>query len=401
MNGPPPDRLYYENPYLTEFQAQVTEQLEWGGHPAVVLNQTAFYPTSGGQPSDRGEICGIPVIGVEERETDAAVIHLLDSNLTTDRGAGRVDWARRFDHMQQHTGQHLLSAAFEQLLDANTVAFHLGSDLCTIDLDKTRLSTEAIAPVERLVNQVIWEDRPVITRYASPDELPDISFRRPQKVPGPIRLVEITDFDLNPCGGTHVARTGEIGLLKVIRPDYRGEETRIEFVCGQRALQDYDVKNRTLLQLASRMSVGYWELDDALTRLEEESKQARRELRVATEHMAEHEAAALIQQAEEHATLKIVQQVWETRDPGELRALAQKAIEHPNVVAMLASLGERIHLCFARSEDLAVDAAALLRTACEQLGGKGGGQPHFAQGSAPATDRSRVEEILESLSHSI
>jgi alanyl-tRNA synthetase len=299
--------------------------------------------------------------------------------------------------MQQHTGQHLLSAAFEQLLGANTVAFHLGSELCTIDLDQAKLSPEAIAPVEELVNQIIWEDRPVIARSASQEELPDVNFRFPQKSSGPVRLVEVADFDLNPCGGTHVSRSGEIGLLKVIRPDYRADETRIEFVCGKRALQDYGIKNQTLLQLAGRMTVGYWELGDALGRLEEELKQTRRDLRTATERVVEYEAAELIQQASDRNSLTVVQRVWEKRDPGALRLLASKLIDHPNVVALLASLGERTHLCIARSEGVAVDAAVLLGRACEQLEGKGGGQSHFAQGSAPATDLSRIEEVLEGL----
>jgi len=397
MSHPYPERLYYTDPHLTRFEARVIERLEWEGHPAVVLDRTAFYPTSGGQPSDRGSLNDVPVVGVEVRETDGAVVHLLGGDLPAEQVVGEVDWARRFDHMQQHTGQHILSAACEQLLQADTVSFHLGSETSTIDLNVARLPTEAMEPVEDLVNRVIWEDRAVTARFVGPEELADLHLRRPPQVGGPIRLVEIAGFDLNPCGGTHVARTGEIGLLKVVRLDHRGQETRVEFLCGGRALQDYRQKNRTVLRLSAALTVGHWELEEAVARLQEDLKTTRRELRAVRELALEEEAARLVQTAARSGPVRVVRAVWEGRPPADLRALAQKVSAHPDVVALLASLGERTHLCIARGEEVDVDAAALLRSACGQLGGKGGGQPHLAQGSAPAADRTRVEEVLEGI----
>ncbi len=396
------ERLYYADSYLAHFTARVVERLTWDGHPAVVLDRTAFYPTSGGQPSDRGYLGGVPVLGVEVREPDGVVVHILEAPLSSDEVAGEIDWPRRFDHMQQHTGQHLLSAACEQLLDADTVSFHLGAEVSTIDLNVPRLAREAIEEVEERVNRVIWENRAVRAYFVRPEEVASLPLRRPPQVEGPIRLVEVAGdegdrpFDLNPCGGTHVARTGEIGLLKVLRLDYRGQETRVEFVCGGRALRDYRLKNGVLLSLAAMLTVGYWELPEAVGRMQEEIREVRREARSLRERLVDVEAARLAETAIVVGPLRVARAVEENWDPADLRALAQKVAAHPGGVALVASVGgERVHLCVACSEGAPADATALLRAVAEPLGGKGGGQARFAQGSAPAAPRSRVEEVLE------
>lgn len=398
MSGPHPPVLYYDDPYLVEFEATVVERLAWDRQPAVVLDRSAFYPTSGGQPSDRGTLSGVAVVGVELREADGAVVHLLADEALPEQVTGEVDWSRRFDHMQQHTGQHLLSAACEQVLDADTVSFHLGAEVSTIDLNVARLSVDQIEQVEDLVNRAIWEDRPVTSRFVTPEEAERLPLRRPPQVEGPIRLVEIADFDINPCGGTHVARTGEIGLLKVLRPEHRGAETRLEFVCGGRALLDYRQKNHTVLGLGATLTVGHWELEQAVARLQQELKATRRELRTAREVALEEGARRLAQSATPAGGLQVVQAVLEGRPPADLRALAQKVTTNPTTLALLASLVEdRTLLCFACSPDLDTDAAAMLQVACAELGGKGGGQPHLAQGSSPRADRHRVEEVLSHL----
>lgn len=397
----PTVRLYYTDPYLTRFTAHVIERGEWEGHPAVVLDRTAFYPTSGGQPSDRGRLNSISVIGVEVREADGAIVHILEAPLSDTEAIGEIDWPRRFDHMQQHTGQHLLSAACEQLLDADTVSFHLGTETSTIDLNIPHLAWERLEEVEELVNRVIWEDRPVRTYFVRPEEVATLPLRRPPQVEGPIRLVEVAGregerpFDLNPCGGTHVARTGEVGLLKILRLDYRRQETRVEFVCGGRALRDYRRKNDTLAILAAALTVGYWELPEAVARLQEELKALRRQARGVKEQLIKAETARLLQAAVPVGQLRVVWAVEEGWDPADLRVLAQKVVAHPNIVALLASLGERVHLCVACAEGVPADATALLRAVAEPLGGKGGGQARFAQGSAPAALREQVVAALE------
>jgi len=395
------ERLYYADAYCIRFSARVTEQLTWDGRPAVVLDRTAFYPTSGGQPADRGSLGGVAVMDVSARE-DGAVVHVLERPWPKGREEveGEVDWPRRFDHMQQHTGQHVLSAAFEQVLDADTLSFHLGAEASTIDVNVPRLDLEAARSVESLANQVLWEDRLVGARFVGLEELAALSLRRQPIVDGPVRVVEVTGFDVNPCGGTHVAHTGEIGLVRISRLDYRGEETRVEFLCGSRALRDYRARSAVVDQLATRLTVGYWELDQAVERLQDEAKQLRGNLRRAREQLLKAEADELFEAAVPQGAYRIVRRIWEGRNPGELRALAQELIQRFEVGALLASVGERTHLCFACSEEVGLDMAALLREACAQLGGKGGGQPHLAQGSAPATDSARVGAVMSGLSSS-
>ena len=396
--------LYYTDSYRTHFFAHVVERLIWNSHPAVVLDRTAFYPTSGGQPADRGNLGGTEVLDVVVREEDGAIVHVLEQALPQDslEFQGVVDWPRRFDHMQQHTGQHILSAAFEQLLDADTVGFHLGADVSTVDINVQRLDPAAVTPIEDLTNQVIWENRPVTTRFVSDAELAALPLRRKPAVEGRVRIVDVAGFDVNPCGGTHVAHAGEIGLLKVVNLDYRGNETRVEFVCGKRALRDYRAKNRMANRLTTMLTVGHWELDQAVERLQAEAKELRHHLRRARRHLLKVEASELAEAAQPGPSVapqqyRVVAKTWEQREPDELRALGQELAQLPNMVALLASVGERTHLCFARAEGIDMDVAALLREACSELEGKGGGRPHLAQGSAPATDVSQVNATLTGL----
>lgn len=409
------ERLYYADSYLARFSARVVERLTCDGRHAVVLDRTAFYPTSGGQPADRGTLGsalspskgGVVVLDVVVREKDGEIVHVLSGDpfgFPKAKGTeveGEVDWPRRFDHMQQHTGQHILSAAFERMLDADTVGFHLGVEASTVDINVARLDQAAVEPVQDLVNRVIWENRLVSARFVGPGELAALHLRRTPAIEGPVRVVEIADFDANPCGGTHVTRTGEIGLLKIVRLDHRGDETRVEFLCGDRALRDYRAKNRMANRLASLLTVGHWELDQAVERLQGEAKRLRQDLRRARKQLLKTEAAELAETAVAHGPYRVVWQVWEGREPGELRGLAQELTHRFGVVALLSGVGERAHLCFACAEGLDLDVASLLREACAQLGGKGGGQPRFAQGSAPTTDVARVKAVLADLLSSI
>jgi alanyl-tRNA synthetase len=416
------ERLYYTDSYRTRFSARVVERLTWEGCPAVVLDRTAFYPTSGGQPADRGTLDGVAVSDVAVRERDGAIVHVLSLSsgdpvdFSQPEGSeveGEVDWPRRFDHMQQHTGQHVLSAAFEQLLGGDTVGFHLGAEMCTVDINIARLEPERVVPVEELANRVVWEDRPLSIRFVELDDLvavesgQTLSLRGSAVVTGPVRVVAIGDFDLNPCGGTHVARTGEIGLIKIVRLDYRGDETRVEFLCGARALRDYRAKNEMAARVAGLLTVGHWELDQAVERLQTEAKQLRHDLRRVHKRLLKVEASELAEAAPVVSSAgrepyRIVSKIWgqsgggPEKPPGEMRALALELMQRPGVVALLFGIGERTHVCFSRAEDVDLDVAALLRDACTQLGGKGGGQPNLAQGSAPMSDVDRVEAVLAS-----
>ncbi len=400
------ERLYYTDAYLNTFIAQVVERLDWEGQPAVILDRTAFYPTSGGQPADHGTLDGIPVVDVLVRETDAAMIHILSRPLPDDQNEvhGEIDWQRRFDHMQQHTGQHILSAAFEQMLQADTVGFHLGADVSTIDLNVARLAPEAIWPVEEAANQVVWENRPVTVRIIPQEMLPAVveetgmSLRRPPAVSGPVRLVTVADFDINPCGGTHVAHSGEIGIIKIVRLDYRGDTTRVEFLCGHRALRDYRAKNDIIHHLSGMLTVGYWELTQAIERLQAESKHWRHKARQLRRKLLPLEAEELAQGAQHIGAYRVIRRVWEASEdisPEDMRGIARSLAQHHDLVALLATVSdERIHFCFTCAEGAEVDMVAILRNVIAPLGGRGGGRSHLAQGSAPVTDVSRVRQAL-------
>ncbi|MEA3376867.1 MAG: DHHA1 domain-containing protein [Chloroflexota bacterium] len=398
-------RLYHTEPYQTHFEARVVEALTWDGRPAVVLDRTAFYPASGGQPADAGVLGGVPVVDVVARESDGAIVHVLSQELSDQTVAGQVDWERRFDHMQQHTGQHILSAAFEKELGAETVGFHLGGDSSTIDLDVPGLKMEDVEPVEALANEMVWADREVAVRFVGWDALAALCVEPPPDVEGPIRLIVIpgprgeagTEFDVNPCGGTHVARTGEIGTIKIVGLEHRGDQTRVTFLCGGRALRDYGDKSHVIDELTGRLTVGYWELDEAVERLQEENKELRRSERELRQRLLGAEAVRLVESAEARGPYRLVSRVWQGRSSDELRILARKLAEHSAVVALLFTIDERTHLCFARAEDLTLDMNLLVQDACRRLHGRGGGRAQIAQGSAPATDVSEVERVVSEL----
>lgn len=400
-------KLYHDDAYRQEFQAQVLERVTVGNKLGLILDKTCFYPTSGGQPHDQGTLNGVLVSDVFEREDDGAVVHVVDGevegpalspsiSLRVNKGEtvyGQIDWERRFDHMQQHTGQHILSQAFLQLLDAETVGFHLGAEVSTIDVDKAPLETAQLDRVEELANTIVFADRPVRTYFADQDRMEDLTLRKQPMVTGPVRIVEIEGFDFSPCGGTHVKAAGEVGPIVITKSERRGSETRVEFLCGGRALTDYRRQRRIVSELANQFSVGDWELVEAVNRLAEEAKRYRKELNVAQNQLLDYEAARLWAEAEERGDLRIVRAILSEGDGETLKGLAQRLAKKEDCVALLGLKGDRALLAFARSANLPYDMSALLKGACQIIGGGGGGRPYMAQGGGPAGDR--LEEALE------
>lgn len=401
------DRLYYSDPTLRSFSARVVGRLEIDNHPAVILDRTAFYPEGGGQPGDRGQINQARAIDVQAQDDAAhSVVHILSEPVAEDEVTCAIDWTRRFDLMQQHTGQHILSQAFVRLLDAETVAFHLNDDpnegTATIDLDRAGLRPADVDAVEDLANRIVFENRPVTARFVSREELASIPLRKPPTVDAAIRIVEIAEFDRSACGGTHVARTGEVGQIKIVKLERRGPETRVEFRCGQRALADYRRKNDVINRAAAGLSIGFWELEEAAARLVAENKALFKQLEEAQERLLEFEAHELWSNLREHGQLAVAMRVWHARDMNALRKLAKQVISRPRTVALLGSGGEKPALVFARSSDVALDMSKLVRDAAARIGGRGGGSPDFAQaGGPPASDEqvwAAVEWAYEQLS---
>jgi alanyl-tRNA synthetase len=443
------ERLYYDDAYLTRFEARVVEQFTYKDRFTVVLDRTTFYPTSGGQPFDRGVLGGVEVVDVLVRETDGAILHLLNAALSDQPEIlGEIDWERRFDHMQQHTGQHILSQVFVQIAQAETVGFHLGTKSATIDLAGSRqLSPSDLDEAESLANEIVWEDRPVTSRVVRATELADVPLRKPPAVAGEVRVVQVADFDWSACGGTHVARTGEIGLIKIIKWEKRGDETRVEFRCGRRALNDYRLKNSMVNRLAAGFNVGYWELDQAVERLVTEAKDLRSCLRRAGRALAQYEAAEMRAAAPSVSGVRLVVRNLADRSSDDMRELARQLVSEPGVVALLGlvvsaprpelrrelirtlgtkarpnGVGDRkAQFCFARSPDVEIDMVSLVRDTVETLrqrptcpGGRcqgeqsgelgarrGGGKPDFAQGGGPLADIEQMDTALDWAAHRI
>ncbi len=382
------DRLYFQDPYLRAFTARVIAGRTVDGQPAVALDRTAFYPTGGGQPNDMGTLNGVPVLDVIVE--DGLVWHVLESRANCqfalqDEVSGALDWPRRFDHMQQHTGQHILSEAFIETHGAETVAFHLGATACSVDLNRVDLPPGALADAEAAANAVIDAALPVTAAFYAEADVAALPLRRPPKVTGQIRVVEVAGFDWSACGGTHVANTSQVGLVKVVGAERRGAETRIAFLCGGRARADYARLQALAEGLAGRFTVGQHELAEAVDRLAAEHKAVRKELADLEGQWVESTAAALWAAAAAHGALRVI--ALAVAQPIErARRLAQTLRARSGAVVLLGVAGERPQLIFTRADDVALDIGGLLRAAAAAGGGRGGGRSDWAQGGVPTSE---------------
>jgi alanyl-tRNA synthetase len=392
-------RSYYFDSYTVTFAAEIVAADSLDGRPAVCLDRSYFYPTSGGQPHDTGalqrEDIAAQVVDVVERESDGAVLHVLDAPLDPGPVSATIDWPRRFDHMQHHTGQHILSAAFARGAGAETIGFHLSPQSVTIDLDRPDLAAQ-IEAAESLANDIVWSDRPVTAREVSAAEAAALPLRKtPPARDGRLRLIDIDGFDLTACGGTHVARTGEVGLIKVVKTERRGAATRVEFLCGGRALADYRARSEVVRGLGAALTTGAADLLPAVTRLQEDVKQLRSELKARGEALLRLEAERLLAGAEPLGDARLVTAVFSDRDVDEARRLGNLLAEAGRTVALLGIAGGRAQLIFCRSADAPGTMGEIIRPALAALGGaRGGGGPTFAQGGGPPADEAAVRGAL-------
>ena len=395
------DRLYYHDSFLYNFEARVLESVERQGRTAVVLDRTAFYPTSGGQVHDTGKLVlenerEVAVAEVGEDE-EGRIYHFTSTPIAQAQSVrGHVDSARRRDHMQQHSGQHVLSAAFVRLFDAPTVSFHMGVESCTIDLAVKSLSSAQVAQAEQLANEIVTEDRAVNVRFVTLDEARQLDLRKlPPKQTGKLRLIDITDFDLTACGGTHVCSTGQIGAILLRKTENVKQGVRVEFVCGLRAVavarQDY----ATLTEAAGLYSAHIRELPQQVQKSIQEAKAAGKAQQKLLEELAELHAGRLLAQAMNSP--RIIRSVFSERDAIFIKLLAQKlTTSQPDVIALLASTAGQPALVFAQSPGMKSNMGQLMKQAMAKLGGRGGGTADMAQGGCPtgSADLSKIEEIL-------
>lgn len=395
--------LYYENPYLKMFTAGLVEQgTDEKGRSYAILDQTAFYPAGGGQPGDRGTLNGIEVTDVE-KETNGSVRHYLRRPLPDNRARveGALDWARRFDHMQQHAGQHILSAAFAETAEIRTIAFHMGKNISTIDLDTSGLTDETADKAEQMANWIIFQNQPIISKWVRDDELDRYPLRKRPTVNENIRLVIIEGFDYNPCGGTHPARTGEAGPIKITGWTRDRGHIRLEFVCGWRALRLAENEHHALQRLTALFQTNADDLDRVAEKRLEDYHTLEQECRRLREQVLAFEAGSLAAQSEEDGKLTVIARVFDERPMKECRKLAGYIVERHSkcTVLFVIKSGARLQLVCARGADVGIDMNALVKQSLPMINGKGGGSANAAQGAGAAN--LSAEEMLDCLKTAI
>ena len=385
-------RLYYNDSFLYDFDAEVLEATE-SPRPALVLDRTAFYPTSGGQVFDTGWIlAGDPNDPTKLRVTEVAdaedgkVVHYLEAPVKNvqpgTRVRGQIDGARRRDHMQQHSGQHVLSAAFVRLFNAPTVSFHMADDYCSIDLDTPALTKEQVEAAERLANEIILENRAVQVRFVTRDEAANLGLRKlPPAERDELRLIDIRDFDLSACGGTHVAQTGQIGCILLRKVEKVRQGWRVEFVAGERAIATARRDFTTLTEAAALFSAHIYDVPQQVRKSLEEIRILRRQREQSQEELAGAQAATLLAETSETNGRKFVVRNFTDRDLNFVKMLAQKLVRlSSNAVALLATTSPQASLVFAQSAGQPFDMGTLMKETMATMGGRGGGSKDMAQG---------------------
>jgi alanyl-tRNA synthetase len=409
-------RLYYDSAEMHEFDSVVEEVAPLSPEqprPAVILRETAFYPTSGGQVHDTGCLTlegaeRLRVTEVADAE-DGRILHYLEAPpklpVAGVRVHGSIDPERRRDHMQQHSGQHVLSAAFVELYQMPTVSFHMGEDYCSIDLATPSVSSEQIAGAEKRANEVVFENRPVRIRYVSRAEAEKLGLRKlPPAEHDELRLVEFADFDLTACGGTHVSGSGQIGSIVLRRSERVRQGTRVEFVCGDRAVRTARRDYSALSEAAALFSTKLWDVPEQIRKSVEESKLLRKQKDDALDQLAELMALAALHNQSETNGRKIIVRAFSDRDIAFAKLFAQKVTRTAMpAIALVASTVNTPGLVFAQTPTQTpapapgstADMGALLKQVLSSVGGRGGGSRDFAQGGVPAGSNVNVEQLLQ------
>jgi alanyl-tRNA synthetase len=400
------ERLYYHDSFTKNFTANVASCEPDGARWKVVLDRTAFYPTSGGQPYDLGSLGAVQVLEVADAEEH--IVHYTSAELPAGPVEGRVDWPRRFDHMQQHTAQHLLSAAFIEIFKLQTVSFHLGEELCTIDLKTAAITQRQLDEVERRTNEIIFEDRVVEIRFGTAAELAEAGVRKEVDREGVLRAIRVEGFDFQPCGGTHLARTGQAGLILLRKSEKRRDSVRVEFVAGGRALATARRDYASLSEAAAKLTCGLPEVPAGIAKLSDDRRAQSGEMKKLESRLADLEAARLTASPDgaavqmTRAGSRIISSVLETTGPSFLTLLAAKIISASEASApVLVMIGDSAsgHVTLAQSKSAKHDVGAVLRTLLTTFRGKGGGGRDFAQ--ATLADPAKLRDFLAAAANAL
>ncbi|MBD3413992.1 MAG: hypothetical protein GF421_06145 [Candidatus Aminicenantes bacterium] len=367
-------KIYFEDPYQTEFESEVKSKFRRHGQYLVVLEKSCFYPESGGQPSDKGQLSGIQVMDVFEENQE--IIHVLDEELTSQKVKGKIDWKTRFDHMQQHAGQHILSQCFHRCVRGKTVSFHLGERISTVDIEIKKISEKDLYRVEHMANEMVFENREIKTYFLPEDKITGVPLRKPPQKSGLIRIVEVSGFDHSACGGTHPRFTGEVGLIKIIGKERIRKKLRFTFVAGQRALNDYSRKDKVLAETAVMLSSHEMEVPDSVGKLFSELKAQKKENRKMSKTLNQYEAQQIVQ--DEGGP--VIKKIFQKKSKEQIRYLALQIIKKPGFFVIFGLVQKDLcHIVLARSDDIDFDVKSLIPEISSVMEVKGGGRPSLVE----------------------
>ena len=394
------ERLYLMDPYIKEFDANVIRCIPYKNKYAVILDKTAFYPERGGQPSDTGYINEQNVIHVLEENKQ--ILHIVNGEISTNKVNCRIDWNRRYDFMQQHTGQHILSLCFLQLFNGRTDSFHLSDNSVSIEIDIMDFNGDDLVLVEDMANDIIYSNLPITSKIVSEEELKQLPLRKLPSVKDNIRIVSIGHIDYDPCGGTHVMSTGEVGIIKVIRWEKLKSSYRFHFLCGKRALYDYRNKNFLQQSLCAKLSVRNHELEKAVERIIGENKDLNKELLKKNIELLKYEASEIYINCKPINGFKIIKGIYTDKKFDDIKILANEISSYKKTAVLLGVANENAQVVFSRSDDIDTDMNSLLRTFLPIIDGKGGGSPKTALGGGKAENlHFLIEEAYNSLLKSL
>ncbi|WP_151734036.1 alanyl-tRNA editing protein ['Paenibacillus yunnanensis' Narsing Rao et al. 2020] len=375
-------KLYYESAYMQEWQTTVTGSLQREGKEYVTLAETAFYPHGGGQPCDTGQIGNMPVLDVILEGEE--VLHQVETALLAGETVNcALDWERRFDHMQQHSGQHLLSALFREQCGAQTLSFHLGVDYATIDIALSELEPQQLSAVEAEVNRHIYMNHAVSSYFVSEEELARLPLAKQPKVTENFRIVEISNIEYNACGGTHVSATGAIGMIKLLRADKQKGHVRVTFKCGGRALREFNDQSRILGVLAAKYNTGKDEIIDRIEKWEQEQKRLETELGWLKESNDTYAAQEMVAALEPGAGL--IRRCFEAKPLKDLQSLAAKLTALTDLPVLLLSAADN-KAVLAHSGQAGFSCGAFFKAELGAFSGKGGGSDKLAQAGFPSRE---------------
>lgn len=392
------NRLYLENPYLKEIDARIIDKIYIDGRYYITLNRTIFYPhLSGGQPGDKGTINGVEVLEVYEEGIN--IIHVVRENIHSDKVSLSIDWENRLDNMQQHTGQHLLSASFYKLYNGETIGFHIGEDYVYIDVTLPELLVDEIRRIEIYTNRIISLNFPIKSYFVEKNDIDKIPVRKQPTVNSNIRIVEIENIDFSPCAGTHLRSTGEIGLIKIRKWEKHKGNTRIEFVCGNRALYDYDWKNNSIRDISLLLSSKDRDVYEKVKILYNQKEELEKENRNLREDLYRYKAEDLLNNSLKINNIYFVSKIFDNMNSKEMSSIASYLNNATSVIQIFGvKFDDMAQFIVSRSKNINIDLKDMFKGVSEKFDIKGGGSPNRVQGSCSILD---LEDLLNMFSNKI